>query len=353
VLICRTHHGFVCANAGVDASNAPAPGTVVLLPIDPDASARRVRANLREAAGVTVGVVVTDSFGRAWRHGQCDVAIGCAGLAPLDDWRGRRDAVGLELRATCIALADEVAAASGLVMGKAARVPVAIVRGIDRAGAPDGPISDLVRPPDEDLFREAPLLSISARRTIRSFGPGDVPPEVVAEAVRAACAAPSPHHSRPWRFTGVTSSPAKRALLGALAEAWRRDLGRDGVPAERIERRIERSDAILGAAPVLVVPWVTFAPSQAYADRERSHAEREMFLLSAGAAIQNVLLALHAQGYASAWLASTLFCQEEARSVLGMGDDWFALGTVAIGPMPDGALEPRPAIDLDAFLELR
>jgi coenzyme F420-0:L-glutamate ligase / coenzyme F420-1:gamma-L-glutamate ligase len=352
VVISQTRHGFVCANAGVDASNVE-PGLLTLLPEDPDGSAERLRAGLAEALGVDVAVVITDTFGRAWRRGVVNVAIGCAGLPSLVDLRGTVDHTGRVLEATIVALADEVAAASGLVMGKAARIPVAIVRGVERSEAPETQAADLVRPPEEDLFRESPLLSISARRTIRSFGAGDVPVDVVAEAVRAACTAPSPHHSRPWRFTALTSAPARRALLAALADAWRRDLSRDGVPAERIERRIARSDAILGAAPVLIVPSVTFGPSQAYADRERSHAEREMFLLSAGAAIQNLLLALHAQGYASAWLASTLFCQEEARSVVGMGDEWFALGTVAVGPMPGGALEPRPAIDPDAFLALR
>jgi coenzyme F420-0:L-glutamate ligase/coenzyme F420-1:gamma-L-glutamate ligase len=352
VVITQTRHGFVCANAGVDASNVES-GLLTLLPEDPDGSAERLRKGLSEAAGGDVGVVVTDTFGRPWRRGVVNVAIGCAGLAALVDLRGTADHTGRTLETTVVALADEVAAASGLVMGKAARIPAAIVRGLDLTPVPAGPASDIVRPPEEDLFRESPLVSISARRTIRSFGPGDVPPAVVAEAVRAACTAPSPHHSRPWRFTALTSAPARRTLLGALADAWRRDLGRDGVAPDRIERRIARSDAILGAAPVLVVPWVTFTPSQPYADLTRAHAEQEMFLLSAGAAIQNLLLALHAQGYASAWLASTLFCQEETRSVLGMGPEWFALGTIAVGRSPDSPLEPRPAIDLDAFLQVR
>jgi coenzyme F420-0:L-glutamate ligase/coenzyme F420-1:gamma-L-glutamate ligase len=114
VLVCRTRHGFVCANAGVDTSNAPDHGTVVVLPRDPDASARALRARLRELTGRTLAVIITDSFGRAWRHGQLDVAIGLAGLAPLDDWRGRTDAIGLELRATWPAIADAAAAAAEL-----------------------------------------------------------------------------------------------------------------------------------------------------------------------------------------------------------------------------------------------
>jgi coenzyme F420-0:L-glutamate ligase/coenzyme F420-1:gamma-L-glutamate ligase len=159
VLICVTHHGFVCANAGVDASNA-APGgaeSLVLLPLDPDASARTLRARLRALTGAAPAVVITDSFGRAWRHGQTDVAIGIAGLAPLDDWRGRTDSTGRELRATWIALADQLAGAADLARGKDSCQPVVLVRGLDRHVLPagdDGPgAAALLRPASEDLFR--------------------------------------------------------------------------------------------------------------------------------------------------------------------------------------------------------
>jgi len=155
VLICRTHHGFVCANAGVDASNAPGDGTLVLLPRDPDGSARALRRRLRELTGHAPAVLVTDSFGRAWRHGQCDVAIGCAGLHPLADWRGRRDAHGRELRATWIAVADQLAGAADLVRGKDSSEPAVLVRGLERRVTPgDGPgAAALLRAEEEDLFR--------------------------------------------------------------------------------------------------------------------------------------------------------------------------------------------------------
>jgi coenzyme F420-0:L-glutamate ligase/coenzyme F420-1:gamma-L-glutamate ligase len=155
VLICRTRHGFVCANAGVDASNSVDKDTLIALPRDPDASARRIRARLRELTGASVGVLVSDSFGRAWRHGQCDVAIGCAGIVPLDDWRGRTDSEGMELRATWIAVADGIAALADLARAKNSREPVAIVEGLERFVADDdGPGAvALLRPLDEDLFR--------------------------------------------------------------------------------------------------------------------------------------------------------------------------------------------------------
>jgi coenzyme F420-0:L-glutamate ligase/coenzyme F420-1:gamma-L-glutamate ligase len=179
VLITETHHGFVCANAGIDTSNLPEEGTVCLLPLDPDASARAIRSEVESAlqgAGVSLpghstsshrrdvsgeghprppAIVISDSFGRAWRLGQAEVAIGCAGLAPLDDWRGRTDAHGRELTATAIAIADQVAAAADLVRVKDSGVPAAVVRGLDRhVTAEDGPgAAALRRPPAEDLFR--------------------------------------------------------------------------------------------------------------------------------------------------------------------------------------------------------
>lgn len=151
LVIAETRHGFVCASAGVDASNAPEPGMLVLLPLDPDASAERLRARLAELTGRTVGVVVSDSFGRAWRQGTTDVAIGAAGIVTLLDLRGRRDPVGYELHATAIALADEIAGAAELVMGKTRGVPGAVVRGLDVAG--DRNARDLVMPAERDLFR--------------------------------------------------------------------------------------------------------------------------------------------------------------------------------------------------------
>jgi coenzyme F420-0:L-glutamate ligase/coenzyme F420-1:gamma-L-glutamate ligase len=155
VLISETHHGFVCANAGVDASNAAEDETVIMLPLDPDASARRLRTGLRERTGTAPAVLITDSFGRAWRHGQCDVAIGCAGLEPLEDWRGRTDRRGRELRATLIAVADELAAAADLARTKDGGQPAVLVTGMARVTyAEDGPgIGPLLRGADTDLFR--------------------------------------------------------------------------------------------------------------------------------------------------------------------------------------------------------
>lgn len=155
ILITETHHGFICANAGIDQSNTTGPDEAILLPLDPDGSARRIRVELETASGVKAAVVVTDSFGRAWRHGQTEIAIGCAGIDPLDDWRGQGDQRGRELTATVIATADQVAAASDLVRSKTDGVPAIVVRGLDRhVTEDDGPgCAVQLRDSGDDLFR--------------------------------------------------------------------------------------------------------------------------------------------------------------------------------------------------------
>jgi len=152
----------------------------------------------------------------------------------------------------------------------------------------------------------------------------------------------------------LTSDASRGAYRAAMTGAWRADLRADGVPDHVIQGRVARGDAVLGAAAVLIVPWLSLAASHDHPDEARSTAEREMSLLSSGAAIQNLLLALSAQGLASAWIGSSIFCREEARDALGVNERWLALGTVACGPMPVGHdPDPRPEIDLDELLDRR
>jgi coenzyme F420-0:L-glutamate ligase/coenzyme F420-1:gamma-L-glutamate ligase len=150
LVICETRHGFICASAGVDQSNTPEPGTLVLLPLDPDASAAQLRSTLQERSGRRVGVLITDSFGRPWRQGTTDVAIGASGIEVLQELSGERDPIGYELKATVIAIADELAGAAQLVSGKLDRIPVTIVRGLDVRG--DGRATEIPIPPERDLF---------------------------------------------------------------------------------------------------------------------------------------------------------------------------------------------------------
>ena len=351
VTITRSRLGHVAANDGIDASNVP-PGQALLLPEDPDATAAAIRDAVRERAGVDVGVLVTDTFGRPWRLGQTDVALGAAGVAVLRDERGGTDLDGRPLEVTVAAVADELAGAADLVRGKADGAPFVLVRGAGVAG--EGTGQDLVRPADEDLFRwggaKAVTEGIAARRTVRAFDPAPVPDEIVEDAVRAAVTAPAPHHTRPWRVLRLTDA-TRTDLLAAMAARWRADLAADGTPDEVVERRIARSDAILATAPTLLAPFVTLDGAHTYPDARRTTAERDMFLLTGGAALGNLQVALAAHGVGAAWISSTLFCPDTVRGALDLPDDWLPLGLLAVGwPAPGWDPAPRPPIDLAEVL---
>lgn len=350
--IVENRQGLVLAAAGVDASNTE-PGTVVLLPEDPDASARAIRAGLRERAGVNVGVIVSDTLGRAWRTGQIDTAIGAAGVVPVADLRGQADRHGNVLEVTEPAVADEIAGLGDLVKGKLAHVPVAVVRGLPALVLnDDGPgARALIRPGDADMFRIGTADVLYARRTIREFSERPVDPEAVRRAVAAAVTAPAPHHTTPWRFVLIESAETKKRLLDAMLDAWVADLRRDGFSEESIARRTRRGDVLRGA-PYLVVPCLVGDGMHAYPDDRRAAAERSMFLVAMGAGVENLLVGLAVEGLGSAWVSSTMFCADVVRRELDLPADWAPMGAVAVGHAAAPARE-RPPRDPEDFITVR
>ena len=350
--IAQTRHGLVLAAAGVDESNT-APGTVVLLPEDPDESARRIRKALQGRAGVVIGVLVTDTMGRPWRAGQTDNAIGAAGVAPMRDHRGEPDSFGNILEVTVAAVADEIASAADLVKGKARQVPAAVVRGLaDLVTEPDGPgARAIIRPADEDMFRFGSADVPLARRTIRAFTAEPVDGAAVRRAIATALTAPAPHHSEPWRFVVLETPAARTALLDAMREAWAADLRGDGFTPEQITRRLRRGD-VLRNAPLIVVPCLVTDAAHHYPDDRRNQSEQAMFTVSMGAAVQNLLVALAVDGLGSAWISSTLFCQDAAARVMDLPDGWRPMGAIAVGHPAEQA-RPRPPRDPANFILTR
>lgn len=356
-LITENRLGIVQAASGIDGSNVST-DELALLPLDPDASARALRGGVLRVLGVTVGVVVTDTMGRAWRVGQTDSAIGSAGLPVLHAYAGGKDGQGNELVVTEVAVADELAAAGDLVKGKLGSVPVAVVRGL--ALADDGSSArDLVRPGEDDLFwlgtqealRRGRLDAVPARRSIRRFRDEPVAPELIADAVADSLTAPAPHHSRPMRYVAVRTPEVRRELLDAMSDAWRRDLAADGRGDREIEARLSRG-TILREAPELVLPFVVLDEAHDYPDDARRAAERTMFTVAAGASVQALLVALTARGLGSCWVGSTIFAPDVVTSRLGLPAHWCPVGAIAIGyPLADP--EPRaPSPAGTSFVEI-
>lgn len=341
-LITENRLGIVQAASGVDGSNID-PATIALLPLDPDASARRLRARIRELAGRDVGVVISDTMGRAWRIGQIDAAIGAAGVRVHHDHAGSVDAHGVELEVTDVAVADEIAAAADLAKGKLGGRPIAVVRGLGHlvGDAERGTARDLVRPAEYDLFRLGTDLAIAqgrreavpARRSVREFADSPVDEAAVLAALADAATAPAPHGSKPVRFEWVREPALRESLLDAMAARWRRDLESDGLAPDAIARRMARGD-LLRRAPEIIVPFVEVSPGAGahdYPDERRRACERDMFLVAGGAAVQSLLVALAARDIGSCWVGSSIFAPDEARDVLGLPATHSPLGAIALG----------------------
>lgn len=352
--IVQTHHGLIMAAAGVDASNVE-DGTLVLLPHDPDESARNIRRDLFRARGVNVGVIITDSLGRAWRLGVTDHAIGAAGLRVLDDLTGSPDAFGRTLEMTMVAVADQLAGASELARPKNSLTPFAVIRGADRfvpereSDTPQQSARDLVRSPSEDLFSLGTAeaiavgrdLAITGRRTIRHFTPDPVPDQVLDNAIAAASRAPAPHHTKPLRFIVFNGGPesdsreiyaARIALLDAMKKTWEEDLRAEGRTEGEINNRTARGN-LLRTAPAVAFAFVDLAAgAHTYPEAGgRNNFERDMFLVAGGAGVENFLIAISNQGYGSAWISSSLFCPDTVRAHLDLADSMHPLGAIAVG----------------------
>jgi coenzyme F420-0:L-glutamate ligase/coenzyme F420-1:gamma-L-glutamate ligase len=356
-LITENAIGLIQAAAGVDGSNVDS-AELALLPVDPDGSASTLRDRLLSLLGVRVGIVVTDTMGRAWRNGQTDTAIGSSGLAVLHGYGGAHDAHGNQLIVTEVAVADEIAAAADLVKGKLTGIPVAVVRGL--ALRDDGSNGhSLVRAGEDDLFwlgteeavQMGRLQAQLLRRSVRSFGKEPVDPAAVEAAVAEALTAPAPHHTRPVRFVWIRDHDVRIRLLDAMKDRWRGDLLADGRPADAVDRRVARGQ-ILYDAPELMIPFMVPDGAHSYPDAARTAAENTMFTVAAGAAVQALLVALAVRSVGSCWIGSTIFAADLVRRELDLPAEWAPLGAIAIGHAEEPPA-PREPVPTDGLLLIK
>lgn len=344
VLITRTRHGFVLANAGVDASNTARPGEYVVLPEDLDGLARRLRGALAALCQKAPAVIISDTFGRPWRNGQTDLAVGCAGLSPLLDLRGRRDDIGQSLRCTMTAVADELAAAADLVSGKTGRIPAVLIRGYACPAGEEGAAA-LVMPRERDLFGPDPaggcaLAALLLRRSVRRFARREIPGVLLSQVLAAGDRAPSAHNAKPWHFCAVSDPARRRAFCGALAQRHRRDMERSGFSPERIEAKLARSRDTLGTAGAYIVLFARQAvPDNPLA--ENGEAERLLTAQSVALAGGQMLLAAAFLGLGACWYAAPLFCADLVRELCAAPEGYTPQGMIALGyPAPDADLPP-------------
>jgi coenzyme F420-0:L-glutamate ligase/coenzyme F420-1:gamma-L-glutamate ligase len=245
------------------------------------------------------------------------------------------------------------------VKGKIGGVPVAVVRGL-RIGENPGIARELLRPTDDDLFRLGTEESIEQgrretvllRRSVRTFDDTPVDLAALRRAVAAALTAPAPHHTHPVRFVHLADRERRARLLDAMRAKWREDLTGDGMPAERVDHRVRRGDLLYGATEI-VLPFLVRDGAHDYPDPHRADAERTMFTIAAGGAVQGLLVALAAEGIGSCWVSSTIFCADVVRAQLDLPDDWEPLGAVAVGHPADGPLSPRVVGDPGEWLLTR
>jgi len=346
-LIVEQQSGFVCANAGVDHSNVPTcdgEPQVALLPEDSDVSAARLRERFCQATGKDIAVIINDSHGRPFRLGTCCVAIGVAGMTALSDRRGQPDLFGQPLRITTVGTADEIAAAASLLMGQANEgQPVILVRGAPFECGP-GTARDLLRPREDDLFREpvpqTELVNLLYRRqSIRRYRRRAVDRDTLEQLIAAACSAPSAHNRQHWRFAVITARAVKEQLASSMGEYFRQDMRRDGLSTDEIEARAVRSYRRLVEAPALIIAGfsataVELPNSDSMTTTEpavESKIEETMAIQSVAAAIENLLLAATAFGLGACWMCWPLFCPHVVRESLGLRDDFQAQALLTLG----------------------
>jgi coenzyme F420-0:L-glutamate ligase / coenzyme F420-1:gamma-L-glutamate ligase len=347
VLIVEHRLGFVLANAGIDFSNVDQRGGsdqfALLLPEDPDASCRQLRRQLKEVVDADVGVIINDSHGRAFRNGTTGVAIGVSGIDAVSDLRGRYDLFRRRLQSSELGTADELASAGSLLMGQAGEGrPIVLISGLPPVKV-EGSARQLARSKQTDLFRGEHLADWKSvamgRRTIRRYRSNSVPQDVIDRMLRIAVCAPSAHNRQPWRFVVLNRLETRERVARDMGDRLRADRRRDGDPIDVVQADYERSVQRIIGAPLAILVCLTVDDMDQYPDDRRAAAEHQMAAQSTAMAMQNLLLAAHAEGLGASIMCAPLFCPDTVRRSLNLNRTWEPQALITLG-YPAG--EPKP-----------
>ena len=342
VIICRTHHGFILANAGVDASNAGEEGELILLPQNPQKSAEVRLSKIGEKLDFSVPVVVSDTFGRPFRNGQMDMAVGVGGMIPAADYEGKRDRRGRVMKTTSIAVADELCSAANLAAEKTAGIPAVIIRGYSYLPG-EGKIQDTFMEREKDLFacdegRGEELLrkTIFSRRSVRRFTGEEISNEELRLILKAGANSPCAHHKRPWKLVALAKEEVKGQVVESMNQLLRQDMEQKGFSKQVIEQKAQKARQNLLSAGALILLFVK-KPEKANPLEKKKDTEYFLALQSVTLAGGQMLLAAHQLGLGACWYAAPWFCGELLREYAGLSGQYEAVGMLAVG-IPD---EPR------------
>jgi len=338
VLVVETHHGFICANAGIDQSNVGSKDSISLLPLDSDLEAKKIRNSLQKLTGKKIAVIISDSFGRSFRIGSVGVALGVSGLNPILDKRGDKDLFGKELQSTIIGQIDNLASSAQLIMGEADEgLPVVILRGYNFNFDENASIKQILREEELDLFREEGIVRsfenvLRSRRSYKlEFNDRRVNIALIEESIELARWAPSAHNGQFWRYVIIEQGSSRENLIENMNSKLKDDLLRDGRSKDFIQREIEKTRTNFLSCPYLILLCLDTKELEKYSDSEREKNEYVMGVQSVSASATYLLLAFEIKGLAACWYCAPLFAKDIIKDTLNLPNSFIPMAFFTVG----------------------
>ncbi len=338
VMVVETHQGFVCANAGIDQSNVGGKNSISLLPIDSDKEAKKIRNSLQQLTGKKIAIIISDSFGRAFRIGAIGVALGVSGLSPILDKRGKHDLFGKELQSTIIGQIDNLASSAQLIMGEADEgLPVVLIRGYEYDIDDNASIKQILRTKELDLFREEGV-TMSFEEILRSrrsykfkFSNRKVDKVLIKESIELACWAPNAHNSQLWRYIIMEQGNSRKSLIDNMNRKLKDDLLRDGKTEDFIRKKSEKTRTSFLSSPYLILLCLDTRELEKYSDSERERNEYIMGVQSVSASATYLLLAFEIKGLAACWYCAPLFAKDIIKDTLNLPNSFIPMAFFTVG----------------------